>query len=763
MKKKLKKFFKKEINNNFYFNIEVHNNSILFKLNKNIPLSDTFLIIKHHSTGKRILKKLNKSVSVDMNEIIDIGELGLFDIYLQANLLNKRVLIKSPFNESNENKYIFDKDKKLIFKSVNKDSKLAFELRNAYDESLIDITKVCGEDISEIIYNKPYDEEFPYKLSAIVLVYNGGDYLRQCINSLVNQTIDGLEIILINDKSTDDSLDICKEFAMQFDNIRIIDKQENHGLATSANMGIQIAKGEYVILVDNDDIVPADAYEKLYSKAKEADADISVGQANLLYGDRQNEMYEIERRVLEEEKVINDITEFPCLFNDPYYWNKIIKKSLIIDNDIKLPTGMIYADRKFAHMAYIYANTISIIPDCVYLWRIRLNDKNNQSLSRRRNEAWNYSNRIDSYESDLDKFINFYPDYFKILMRRIITPINGILDSSEFEEVFYSRGAKLLKDQCLRLEDIYDNQFYNWDNIIIYLVLNDYRNEIKEFLEIDLDSQREIINEDNKSYWNLPLFRNKQIGVPDELFEIKSMIPQFLEISEIAIKGNYISFENIKIPKYLKAKKCEINFMGKTNYKGVLSENSLSYELNYETDNIYNLKVPLSDLADFEVYDIFFKAYYDDDRFSNSFRISESSIKSLYNEYEQVIIGITKFGNLSIIAQNLKNKFIIDADDNAFKIIINEKDKFKQDLIFIIEDDLSNEKIYLNSDNDYSLRWNTFLESNSTYSLKFLKYNQSVDKRSIELNNDYLINFNEININNVSIFKDENGNIKLSY
>ena len=153
MKKKLKKFFKKEINNNFYFNIEVHNNSILFKLNKNIPLSDTFLIIKHHSTGKRILKKLNKSVSVDMNEIIDIGELGLFDIYLQANLLNKRVLIKSPFNESNENKYIFDKDKKLIFKSVNKDSKLAFELRNAYDESLIDITKVCGEDISEIIYN----------------------------------------------------------------------------------------------------------------------------------------------------------------------------------------------------------------------------------------------------------------------------------------------------------------------------------------------------------------------------------------------------------------------------------------------------------------------------------------------------------------------------------------------------------------------------------------------------------------------------------
>ena len=332
MKKKLKNLFKKEIKNNFYLDTSVYNNSIVFKLNKNIPLYDTFLLIKHRSTGKRILKKVEKSFSIDIDEIMEIGEFGLFDVYLQVNLLNKRVLMKSPFNESAKNIYIFDKNKEMIFKSVNTDLKQGFELRKSYDENLINITKVYGEDISEIIYKKASDEEFPYKLSAIVLVYNGGDYLRQCINSLVNQTIDDLEIILINDKSTDDSLDVCKEFAMEFDNIRIIDKQENHGLATSANMGIQIAKGEYVVLVDNDDIVPCDAYEKLYSKAKEVDADISVGQANLLYDDRQNEMYEVERRVLEEKRIINDITEFPSLFNDPYYWNKIIKKSLIIDS-----------------------------------------------------------------------------------------------------------------------------------------------------------------------------------------------------------------------------------------------------------------------------------------------------------------------------------------------------------------------------------------------------------------------------------------------
>ena len=106
-----------------------------------------------------------------------------------------------------------------------------------------------------------------YKLSSIVLVYNGGKYLKDCINSLVNQTLDNMEIILVNDASTDDSLSICKEFAQNFSNVKVINKKENGGLGTSGNMGIKAAKGEYITLVDNDDIIPPYAYEKLYNKA----------------------------------------------------------------------------------------------------------------------------------------------------------------------------------------------------------------------------------------------------------------------------------------------------------------------------------------------------------------------------------------------------------------------------------------------------------------------------------------------------------------
>ena len=120
-----------------------------------------------------------------------------------------------------------------------------------------------------------------------MLVYNGEKYLEDCIDSLVNQTIDNMEIILVNDASTDDSLSICKKYAADYEYIKIIDKKVNEGLAITGNTGISAAKGEYIILVDNDDIIPPYAYERLYNKAKETNADIVTGKANFLIGDYQ--------------------------------------------------------------------------------------------------------------------------------------------------------------------------------------------------------------------------------------------------------------------------------------------------------------------------------------------------------------------------------------------------------------------------------------------------------------------------------------------
>ncbi len=759
---KLKNSIKRKFNLH-YFDVTVENDNLIFKLHNPTPFSKTFLIIKHHETGKRISKEIKESnATLNINEMISFDELGIFDVYLQTTIKGKRFLKRSQFKSENKNRIIFDENNEFIFKSVNKNSFLSFELRKNYDESSIDITEVYGEDISDIIQeNQNTNKNFEYRLSAIVLVYNGGELLRECINSLVNQTMEGLEIILINDKSTDDSLDICKEFASQHNNIRIIDKKENHGLATSANIGIKIAKGEYVILVDNDDIVPCDAYEKLFNKAKEVNADISIGQANLLYGDYQTEMHDVERKVLEREMVIDNICEFPSLFNDAFYWNKIIRKSLLIDNAIYLPTGMIYADRKFCHMAYIHAHKISIIPDCVYIWRIRTQD-NDKSLSNRKREADNYINRIDSYELELDKLISTYPDYFKILMRRVIIPVRGLLESNDFKSVFFEKGVKFLKRECGKLDDVYNNSFDNWDNIILYLLLNDHVKELYEFLKLHIQNEREIVNKNNKSYWNL--FLLKKNIVPDEILEIKSMMPPFLNIEKVLINDKYILFDGISLPRYLKTERCEINFVGKTDCNGVLNDNILSYEIIPKdlNDNIFHLKIPTSDLSHFEAYDLFFKTYYED-RLSDNFRIKTECLKNIEQTSKDIFLGITKTNHISIISQNLNDMVNIESDENIVKFILCNPNSFRHEIKIFIQNDLTKEKTMLSqiNKNTYIIKWDYFADKNTTYSFYITCFDKQVNDKNLKLNLKNMHQFNDIDLNDKIIFSDDKNDLKL--
>lgn len=749
----MKGFLKNKFNNH-NFDITCEDDRFIFKLNGQAPLSKAFLIVKNHTTQQRIIKEIkNSKTTLTVSDISKLGT-GVYDVYLKTKFANKTFIKRSPFKKDHEDNYLIDSMLNLKLQTLNSNDNLSFRLKRYVEvsDSDVNLYKVEGEDITDLIY----DGDFKYNLSAIVLVYNGEPYLRDCLDSLVNQTIDGLEIILVNDKSTDDSLAICKEFAQKHKNIKIIDKQTNHGLATSANMGIQIAEGEYIILVDNDDIIPPDAYEKLYKKAKTVDADISIGQANLLYDDRQNEMYDAERRVVEEERVINGISEFPELFNDAFYWNKIIKKSLIVDNDIKLPEGMIYADRKFAHTAFVHANKIAIIPECVYMWRIRLEDKNHESLSRKRNETWNYINRIDSYKQDLDTLTEIYHDYFKILMRRVIIPIEGILESEEFEDAFYANGGKLLKDECAKLDNIYDNQFTNWDNIMIYLVLNDLKDEVKDMLKLDLTAQRNLIKRNDKTYWNLPLFENPNI--PDDLFEVKSMVAQFLKINEIKTTDSHVIFEGIEIPDTLNTTKCEINFIGKTNYDGVLADNTLTYEV---IDG--EVKIPVGDLADFEVYDIFFKAYYPM-RLTDNFRIERQCIENIIQDNEDITVALTKYGNLSVISKRIDNSIILTADEQALKVKIAKDKSFIQDLHILLENNTTYEKAeFALEGEEYVLRWENFLDDKSAYSFKISLFDEKLARKNVDLNKKYLVGFKEINVNNLKISPDKLDNVKLTF
>ena len=113
------------------------------------------------------------------------------------------------------------------------------------------------------------------KLSIIVTIYNREKYLEKCINSILNQTFNSFELILVNDGSTDRSADICDKYANLDSRVRVIHKK-NGGVSSARNVGIDNSNGEYIGFVDSDDYIKDDMYEIMYTKAKEFLADIVI-------------------------------------------------------------------------------------------------------------------------------------------------------------------------------------------------------------------------------------------------------------------------------------------------------------------------------------------------------------------------------------------------------------------------------------------------------------------------------------------------------
>ena len=125
------------------------------------------------------------------------------------------------------------------------------------------------------------------KVSVIVPVYNVDLYLVECLDSIINQTLKEIEIICVDDCSTDNSYMILEEYSKKDSRIKLIKHKENRGLGPARNTGIENATGEYISFIDSDDYVSLDFLENLYSTAKKFDLDISITQ-NVIENDNSN-------------------------------------------------------------------------------------------------------------------------------------------------------------------------------------------------------------------------------------------------------------------------------------------------------------------------------------------------------------------------------------------------------------------------------------------------------------------------------------------
>ena len=225
------------------------------------------------------------------------------------------------------------------------------------------------------------------KVSVIVPIYNVEKYLEKCINSLLSQTLEDIQIILVNDGSKDNSGTIAKKYAERNKDKVIYVEKENGGLSDARNYGLKYAIGDFVAFLDSDDYIEKNAYEEMYNKAIEENADYVECDFIWEYPNKakidKQYKYQNKKEMLSFVRVVA--------------WNKLIKRSLIIEHNLEFPKGLRYEDVEFTYKLIPYINKFAYVdkPFIHYVQR-------EGSIANVQNE------RTAEIFTVLDKVIEFY-------------------------------------------------------------------------------------------------------------------------------------------------------------------------------------------------------------------------------------------------------------------------------------------------------------------------------------------------------------------
>lgn len=366
-----------------------------------------------------------------------------------------------------------------------------------------------------------------YDLSVIIPLYNTKEFISDCIDSVLNQKLKNLEIIVVDDGSTDGSLDVARMYSENFSNIKVF-TQERKRQGAARNLGLKQARGEYVAFLDSDDLVPSDAYSSMVDTARDSSSDMVIGILQSFKGLRTWFGLAVHRdefvRVIEK----TSISEMPTLLSNTSACNCIIKRSLIVENGLFFPEKSSGEDLGFIVRAYLVSKAITVLPKVVYKYRAREGSR---------------TARID-------------PSFFQ-------DRVSTVLD---LEKYFFDKGVanlylfllkleveKLVRNRLRRvvLECSYDVQVNIFD-IILDIVSKLSDNDILYSNQFSLTTQIRLIMLKNREYdsliaYEIPSkFRRYEDLVLSE--QTKSLL--FLPISKLyRMQGSKFKFVR-KVAKY---------------------------------------------------------------------------------------------------------------------------------------------------------------------------------------------------------------------
>lgn len=241
------------------------------------------------------------------------------------------------------------------------------------------------------------------KLSVIVPSYNVSNYLEDCIDSIVNQKIDLMEVLIVNDGSTDNTLEIAIRLEKKYEQVRVID-QPNGGLGNARNTGMKQAIGEYITFVDSDDIISDNAYKKMLSIIEESGSDFIIGNV-VRFNSTRTYPSVLHQKVFFEDLIGVNIQKNAELIYDTTAWNKIFRMSFWKKFNFEFPEKMLYEDIPVTIPAHSVAQRVDVLTDIIYKWRAR--DAGDNSITQQKEKIENFVDRVKGIDMVKD-FFNKY-------------------------------------------------------------------------------------------------------------------------------------------------------------------------------------------------------------------------------------------------------------------------------------------------------------------------------------------------------------------
>ena len=373
----------------------------------------------------------------------------------------------------------------------------------------------AAEYVSKLQVESSPKSNNPIKVSVIVPVYNNEKFLRKCLDSIANQTLEEIEIICIDDGSSDNSLEILNSYKSNDERFRIM-SQSNSGAAVARNSGLKVAKGDYVAFVDSDDWLELNALERLYENAVSNGSDLVLFDSVEHHPDNK-----LKERCYIKNDTIKDHNNFT--FNYRYQnnfvmngylvvWSKFHKTSFLKDNDITFTNHPIFNDIQFHIKSMLMAKKISYCPHILYNY-LRDNEQsiqNKTGLSEKSFVLLDIMDEIEEYLIDN----GFYEELESVFIQFKLTELQGRLNKidNSYKNEFYQLLKSNFKNMNLSDNQIQKLSFGNYRFLADVLTYDSYfeyyyyqENEIEqndiERLSFDkiADSNNEIQTLKNQS------------------------------------------------------------------------------------------------------------------------------------------------------------------------------------------------------------------------------------------------------------------------